>query len=346
MLVKFREWAEVLFVGSAVWCGVTFGGEAVPTYGEVRESVEKSYAVRGELLGGSRGKAKVVLERYEFVGDKGADERRGRKGEGIWGEFEAASEMRYSADWQRAGAKSRFDLDVVETRYAPYVNGEATRQVERYRVRGTADGKEVFRFSPDEGRVVIEALPAGRVGGWGYTVQNFSVEKFYRISGLYTVGEMFAEFEAAGAEGVISREEVGGRDCVKAVFEVEGEGKRGERYEMWFSESEGYSLVRMLWYRSGDGGYEIVRSFEAEYGEARNGAGVYVLKRVVQEDVTERGGPGRGWKVSASFKDVEVGVDVGEEVFTLAGLRVPEGTGVYRKVEGWVEEFLYSYEGK
>lgn len=85
---------------------------------------------------------------------------------------------------------------------------------------------------------------------------------------------------------------------------------------------------------------KLIESYEANYEEAKNYKGQWVLKNVRRFD-------GQGFRnesIAFEFEDVEIGVEVDDEMFTFEGLGVPPGTQVFDKTVKGQQPITYYYK--
>ena len=315
----------------------------LPDYSDLKAAIEIAYAARDKLLAGSRGKARLTLEKNsqsEQVTERLRERIRNelriepRKvallGRGSW-----------TVDWYNKGPKKRYDM-LVEKDQKSAKDQPPLLLPQNKRI--ATDGAKGIHYNVLTNEAYINK-PSIRTDNPANLINYFRIERLYRCT-LGTLPEMLNRYDEHLREPAVYREKADGHYCIKLEYTTEGDLSSGKKYKtsvaFWVSPQMSYALVKAEFRsskRTGGGEPPLVEGYYASYEESDKFRGIWLLKdvRMICND-----GPLRE-KLTASVTDTELGIEIPDSTFTFEGLEVPAGTSVHDRTQGRRRPVIYSY---
>jgi hypothetical protein len=305
----------------------------IPDYSALTVAIQAAYQARSDLLSNSTGTANIILEKMRFSAGAGRKlEEEFSKELGIDMEnIRFTGKGTWTTTWYKKNIKNRYDINVPPPEEKDY---ERRPLLIQKNMRVAVDPEKGIYYDELHKEAYINRPPA-QAGNPAHLLDHFDISRLYQFNSK-ELPDLLAVWAKAKVQPQCSEDQIGQTRCIKLEFSYERVNssgkKRKSRLELWVAPEMSYSLVKaQLFGNKRSPGEEpvLIESYEATYQESAF-KGIWLLKDVV---IVDEQGPLHE-KLTATFHNTKVGVEIPDETFTFEGLGVPPGTKVYDKSLG------------
>lgn len=321
--VKWMPWLIVLFAFNA-W--PTPVAEEQPSDPEQLLGVVRScFEQRANAVASSRGRAHLALEVTRPAEAEKALLEKISKQTGVAPEkLHGSGVAEWYVDWWRKGAKNRYDT-------SPDDNGVTRGYLKPERMRKAVDAESSIYYQVDRNRAYINHPPAKDMNPLAM-MSYFDPEFLYEYGGRNVpwLIQKYLSDNNYKIDGVTTAT-INDIHCVGLVFRRQDPCRSGrtqkKEYSFWFAPEMAYSLVKgeikgTVAFDTEIGEAFVLGAYDAKYAESEETPGVWLIKELC---VIEREMRQKEEKLKVTVEEAHAGVEISDEVFTFAGMGVPEG---------------------
>ena len=342
MISKYKYIAIACIIASSV----SFSHAQDMTYGDIKKAIESSHSLRKELLDHSTGHAFLTLQNEKLAPEE-KEKMMQQIGTSFKGKLRPYSgHGEWSVDWYNKGTTKRYDMqsDNSSDKNSDNFAGSFNRRVvatPENAIYYNVKSKEAYINKPPQLAINAAAL-----------IRNFDLDRLYNPSVRGSFPDYLSNLETQDLTRTVETEVVNSKECLKIEFRSnrkEVDPKLGwiprNLVQFWVCPEMSYSLVKYRnqhnsFLRLSEDKLVLWESYDAEYEESKEHPGVWILKSMSRYEgsIMSKG------ILTCEFKDVKVGVDLPQEMFTFDGLGVLPGTKVYDMTKDNKEPPFYYYK--
>lgn len=298
----------------------------------LKKQIERSDLARQELINHSSGKVTLTLHNTKGEGfDETHEELKSSYGMKL---VPMIGKVQWDVEWQRKDNKNRYDIVMKKP------NNEEQFFGTDQNIRNSCDSKIKLNYDVLDKRAYINRPSRPITSPSSLFNNQFNIDYFYSgaISGLggKTISGYITSQEEKGMLPELSVKDRAGRKTIQIKYTV-SVPKNDKTHRMVrlieVCPEMGYSIVSYEVYNNMGTNFEalkLVSSYEAEYEESKTHSGIWIAKKVKVYAMNRL----KEEMLTGEFKEVQIGVDISDNVFTFDGLGVPPGTTVYDKSRG------------